>query len=40
MDTLKVVKKDNYAIVQLSRGKVNAVNLRMVEELTSVFQSF
>ena len=40
MNTIKVVKKDNYAIVQLSRGKVNAVNLRMVEELTSVFQSF
>ena len=40
MNTLKVIKKDNYAIVQINRGKVNAVNLEMVEELTSVFQSF
>lgn len=39
MNTIKVVKKDNYAIVQLSRGKVNAVNLEMVNELAKTFQS-
>ena len=39
MNTIKIIKKDNYAIVQLNRGKVNAVNLEMVKELTTTFQS-
>ena len=40
MNTLQVEIKDGYAIVQLNRGKVNAINLEMVEELASVFESF
>jgi len=40
MNTLKIVKKDNYAIVQLNRGKVNAINFQMVGELSKAFQSF
>ena len=39
MNTLNITKKDNYAIVQLNRGKVNAVNLEMLEELSATFQS-
>lgn len=33
MNTIKVTKKDSYAIVQLNRGKVNAINHKMVKEL-------
>ena len=40
MNTLQVEIKNGYAIVQLNRGKVNAINLEMVEELASVFESF
>jgi len=40
MDTLNIIKKDGYAIVQLNRGKVNAINFQMVEALSKVFQSF
>ena len=39
MNTLRVLKKDNYSIVQINRGKVNAVNIEMVKELTTTFQS-
>lgn len=40
MDTLKIIKKDGYAIIQLNRGKVNAINFQMVKELIKTFQSF
>ena len=39
MDTLNIIKKDGYAIVQLNRGKVNAINFQMVKELIQTFQS-
>lgn len=35
MKTIKVTKKDNYTIIQLNRGKVNAINHEMVKELRS-----
>ncbi len=37
MNTINIEKRENYAIVQLSRGKVNAINHEMVNELTSAF---
>lgn len=37
MKTIKVEKKENYAIVQLKRGKVNALNHQMVDELGNAF---
>lgn len=37
MNTLKVTYKDAYAIVQMNRGKVNAINLEMVQELRETF---
>ncbi len=40
MNTLKITKKEGYVIVQLDRGKVNAVNLEMVRDLHKVIQSF
>ena len=40
MNTLQITKKENYAIVQLNRGKVNAINLQMAQELTNTIQSF
>lgn len=40
MNTLKITKKEGYVIVQLDRGKVNAVNLEMVRDLNKVLQSF
>lgn len=40
MDTLNIIKKDGYAIVQLNRGKVNAINFQMVQELNKTFQDF
>ena len=33
MNTIQVTKKDNYAILQLNRGKVNAINHEMVKEI-------
>jgi 3,2-trans-enoyl-CoA isomerase len=30
MNTLEVTYKDEYAIVQMNRGKVNAINFEMV----------
>ncbi len=33
MNTINVTRKDSYAIVQLNRGKVNAINHEMVKEL-------
>jgi len=38
MQTINTIAKDNYLIVQLSRGKVNAINQLMVDELNTVIQ--
>ena len=40
METLKISRKKDYAIIHLDRGKVNAINFQMVEELYSTIQSF
>ncbi|MEM8906735.1 MAG: enoyl-CoA hydratase/isomerase family protein [Bacteroidota bacterium] len=37
MQTLKITKKENYAIVELDRGKVNAINRQMVDEIRLAF---
>lgn len=37
MNTLELHKKESYTIVQMNRGKVNAINQEMVNELSSVF---
>jgi 3,2-trans-enoyl-CoA isomerase len=33
MNTIQLTKKENYAILQLKRGKVNAINHEMVKEI-------
>ncbi|MBT8294564.1 MAG: enoyl-CoA hydratase/isomerase family protein [Eudoraea sp.] len=38
MNTLKVIKREEYTIVQMNRGKVNAINYDMVQELRQVFR--
>ena len=38
MNALKVLKKEEYTIVQMNRGKVNAINYDMVQELRQVFR--
>lgn len=38
MNTLETTYKEEYAIVQMNRGKVNAINREMVQELRQVFQ--
>lgn len=40
MEFLQIEKKKDYVIARLNRGKVNALNLAMVEEIRSAFQSF
>jgi len=37
MNTLEVTYKNDYAIVQMNRGKVNAINFEMVQDLRDVF---
>ena len=37
MNTLEITLKDEYAIVQMKRGKVNAINFEMVQELRDTF---
>jgi len=37
LKTIQRTKKDNYTIVQLNRGKVNAINQQMVSELRETF---
>lgn len=37
MNTLEITYKDEYAIVRMNRGKVNAINLEMVQELSDIF---
>ena len=39
MSTLNIIKRDQYTIVQLNRGKVNAINLQMVRDLSKVVES-
>lgn len=39
MNTLEVTYKNEYAIVQMNRGKVNAINFEMVKELRDIFHS-
>jgi len=38
MNTLKLIEKDTYTIVQLDRGKANAINFEMVNELRETFR--
>lgn len=38
MNTINLIEKQGYTIVQLHRGKVNAINQEMVSELRSAFQ--
>lgn len=38
MNTLKLIQKPDYTIVQMNRGKVNAINYEMVQELRQVFR--
>ena len=33
MNTLKIIKKENYAILQLDRGKANAINVEMMNDV-------
>ena len=37
MNTLELTYKDEYAIVQMNRGKVNAINFEMVQDLRDIF---
>lgn len=39
MKTLEIKYKDEYAIVQMNRGKVNAINFEMVQELRDAFHA-
>lgn len=38
MNTLEIHKKEGYTIVQMNRGKVNAINKEMVSELSQTFR--
>ncbi len=40
MKYLNITKKEGYSIVQMSRGKVNALNHEMVEEIREAFRNF
>ena len=37
MNTLEIIKRQDYTIVQMNRGKVNAINHEMVKELIAIF---
>ena len=39
MNTLKIDHKDNYVVVELARGKVNAINAAMVAEIRTLFKT-
>jgi len=39
MSNLIITKKKEYTIVQMNRGKVNAINYEMVQEMREVFRS-
>ena len=38
MNTLEIIEKYGYTIVQLNRGKANAINFEMVQELRETFE--
>ncbi|MEM8506185.1 MAG: enoyl-CoA hydratase/isomerase family protein [Bacteroidota bacterium] len=38
MNTIQIIEKEKYAIVQLDRGKANAINFEMVQELREAFK--
>ena len=38
MQTINIIKKNNYAILQLQQGKVNAINYQFVKEVRSAMQ--
>jgi Delta3-Delta2-enoyl-CoA isomerase len=38
METIQLIRKDQYAIVQLNRGKSNPINAQMVAELRAAFK--
>ena len=38
-ETLNITRKENYALVKLSRGKANPVNHQMVKDLSATFKS-
>ncbi|MBW1296141.1 enoyl-CoA hydratase/isomerase family protein [Aquimarina litoralis] len=40
MKTIQIEKKNEYVVVQLNRGKVNAINHQMVKEIRQVFNEF
>ncbi len=37
METIKIIRKEDYTIVQLNRGKVNAINHNMIQEIRTAF---
>ena len=39
MNTIEVIKKEKYTIIQMDRGKANAINFEMVQELREVFKT-
>jgi 3,2-trans-enoyl-CoA isomerase len=39
MNTLNLIKKEGYTIVQLKRGKVNAINPEMVKDVREIFKN-
>ncbi len=39
METIQLTKKKDYAIVQLNRGKANAINHKMVQEIRTIFHT-
>ena len=39
IETLKITRRDQYAVVQLNRGKANPVNHQMVNELQLTFEA-
>ena len=40
MNTIEIIKKDQYSILQLKRGKVNAINHEMVLEIRTAMNDF
>jgi 3,2-trans-enoyl-CoA isomerase len=40
MNTINITKKENYVILQLNRGKVNAINHEMVKEIRKAVAEF
>jgi len=40
METLQITKKNDYAIIKMNRGKVNALNQQMVTDIRTAFRNF